>query len=153
MHPECTTWEMVNIFEMIYNSISGYHLHSFYCEKDVQSLAKSDSISQQQADTTVINEEEVTCHLLHFSHFVLNVIYVIDSAGSRCPNALSPRVVEFSAVQFPEEQNTGLIINNRHHHAAPTKFNRQLGFERGGFLTDDFIIWHLEARCSQWIFI
>lgn len=45
--------------------------------------------SQQQADTTVINEEEVTCHLLHFSHFVLNVISVIDSAGSRCPNAFA----------------------------------------------------------------
>lgn len=41
--------------------------------------------SRQQADTAVINEEEVTCQRRHLSHFVLNVIYVTASAGSRCP--------------------------------------------------------------------
>lgn len=39
--------------------------------------------SQQRADTTVINEEGATCQGPRSSHFVLNVIYVIDSAGSR----------------------------------------------------------------------
>lgn len=45
--------------------------------------------SRQQADSAVINEEEVTCQRRHFSHFVLNVIYVIASAGSRCPPSRS----------------------------------------------------------------
>lgn len=89
----------------VFDSISGYHLHSVPVENMSRCLASLILFSQQQADTSVINGEEVTCQWLHFSHFVLNVNYVNDSAASCSPPPpLSHQIVDFSAVSFSEEQ-------------------------------------------------
>lgn len=93
----------------MFDSISGHHLHASPVGKTSGHLPSLIPFSRQQADTAVINEEEVTCQWPHFSHFVSNVIHVNDSAGSRCPPLpslpLSLHIVHFCAVGLAEEPN------------------------------------------------
>lgn len=65
--------------------MSGHHLHIAGVGQTSGHPPGPRPRSQRQADTSVTNEEQVTCQRARFSRFVVNVIYVIGSAGSHCP--------------------------------------------------------------------
>lgn len=91
-----SVWGHKRVFD---SSVSGHHLHTPPVGKTSGLPPSRIPCSQRQADTSVINEEQVTCQWPRFSHFVLNVIYVIDSEGSCGPPSLpSLHIVPFCAL-------------------------------------------------------